>query len=68
MTDHIHHHRHKKKAFWRRTLAWLGIRHITRRMVAVYVLVFFVLLSLIPFIYKFIKAFAEYIVIKEKIP
>ncbi len=68
MPDHIHHHRHKKKPFWRRALAWLGIRHITKRMVAIYVLVFLVLVFLTPFIYKFIKAFSEFFVIKEKIP
>ncbi len=61
-------HRNRKKPFWRRALAWLGIRHITRRMVAVYVLVFFALIPLIPFIYKFIKAFTEFLVIKEKTP
>lgn len=67
MPDHIHNHRHKKKPFWRKSLAWLGIRHITRRMVAIYVLVFIALVFLIPFIYKFIKALAEYLVIKEKV-
>jgi len=68
MTDHVHHHHHKKKPFWRRALAWLGIRHITRRMVAIYVLTFFVLVPLVPFIYKLIKVFAEYITMKEKTP
>ncbi len=66
MPDHIH--RHKKKPFWRRALAWLGIRHITRRMVVVYVLVFIVLVPLVPFIYKVIKVFVEYILMKEKTP
>ncbi len=65
---HHHHHHHKTKPFWRRALAWLGIRHITRKMVAIYVLVFFVLVFLAPFIYKFIKAFAEFLVVKEKVP
>lgn len=66
MDNHTRHH--KKKAFWRRALAWLGIRHITKKMVAIYLIIFFIMVLLVPFIYKFVKAFKEYLVIEEKIP